>query len=251
MTSIISLLTLFLILLSGSANAQTIPFENPWDYTAEEMRLAYRYQQQFGALVTNRLSAVSCSLGKKETTASYEGKQLSVPCRFIDETIRHLEELLKIGAAKYLFPLDAGHAHLVVPQNLWKKKYNKLRGWRRLSALLREPNLAALYHTAEFLTVLDRKTGKINPLAKDWKEKRNVLAFYDGRPIQILPPDPTGAGVGPPDKYETLNKFNFLANPRGLFVIAHQEDSIYFDITFEEISSPAVSTKSPYRAKVR
>ncbi len=251
MTSIFSLLTLPLLFVPAIANGQTMPFSNPWSYTVEEMELAFRYQQQFGANVSNRLGDEPCILGKKETTGSYEGKQLSVPCRFIDETVRHLEEMLKKGAAKYIFRLDAGHAHFVLPQKLWKNKYSKLTGFNRLRSLLREPDLAALYHTAEFLSILNRKTGKINPQAKSWKDKRNVLAFYDGRPIEILPPDPTGAGVGPPANYEILNKFNFIANPRGLFVIVHQGKTIYFDITFEELSSAVLVKKPINRAASR
>jgi len=239
-----SLLTLSFLIVSVISHAQIIPFLSPWSYTAEEMEPAFRYQQNFGGHVRNRIMADGCLLGDKETVASYEGDQLSVPCRFIGETIRHLKEILEKGAAKYLFPLDVGHAHFVLPKGLWQKKYSKLDGAKRLSAFLREPKLAALYHTAEFLTILDRKTGKVNSEAKAWKEKRNVLAFYDGRPIQILPPDPSGAGVGPPRDFESFNKFNFIANPRGLFVIFHRSETINFDITFEGLSSKFEAKKS-------
>ena len=71
------------------------------------------------------------------------------------ETTRHLKEMLAVGAAKYLFPLDADHAHLAIPMELWATKYSKLPSEQILSALLREPQLVALYHTAEHLEISD------------------------------------------------------------------------------------------------
>jgi len=49
--------------------------------------------------------------------------------------------------------------------------------------LLREPTLVALYHTAEHPEFSAAKTGENNEAVKGWKEKHNVLGFFDGRPI--------------------------------------------------------------------
>ncbi|HEX9264907.1 MAG TPA: hypothetical protein VF977_11085, partial [Candidatus Binatia bacterium] len=56
-------------------------------------------------------------------------------------------------------------------------------------------------HTAEHLRVTDRKSGTVNGVAKAWQEKRNVLGYFDGRPIKILAPDPKGQGVAMPVDY--------------------------------------------------
>ena len=171
--------------------------------------------------------------GQSEITAKYSGTQFLVPCRFITEATRHLKEMLAIGAAKYLFPLDADHAHLAIPMELWATKYSKLPSEQILPALLLEPQLVALYHTAEHLEISDPKTGSVNQAAKAWKEKRNVLGFFDGRPIQILPPDPAGHGVGMPAGYNSYGGFNFLANPRGELFIFHNNRVITFDVSLE------------------
>jgi len=128
--------------------------------------------------------------------------------------------MLNAGAARYLFPLDVDHAHLGVSIALWDRKYRHLTAEHIIAALLREPKLVALYHTAEHLTVMDpKKAGAIDSQTKAWIEKRNVLGFFDGRPIQILPPDPKGYGVAMPEEYEAYGGFNFLASPAGeLFV---------------------------------
>jgi hypothetical protein len=155
--------------------------------------------------------------------------------------------MLAIGAARYLFPLDLDHAHLASPSDLWEKKYSKLPRDKALPALLEEPGLAALYHTAEHLTTIDPKTGQENTEAKAWRERRNVLGFYDGRPIEILPSHPTGIGVGVPEGYESFAGFNFLASPKGQLYIFLATKAIPFDITFEigdirDEEFPAAST---------
>ena len=110
----------------------------------------------------------------------------------------HLRKLVDQGAAKFLFPLDADHAHLGVPMSSWKKKYQHLSAEEVVPALLRDPGLVALYHTAEHLRVTDRKTGEVNSEAKSWLDKRNVLGHFDGRPIEILPPHAAGQGASMP-----------------------------------------------------
>jgi hypothetical protein len=140
----------------------------------------------------NPLPARECLFGQNEFTARYKQTEFLIPCRFVMKATRHLKEMLAVSAAKYLFPLDADHAHLGIPAELWTSKYSKLPSEQIWLALLREPKLIALYHTAEHLDIRDPKTGKVNNEATAWKEKRNVLGFFDGRAIEILPPHPAG-----------------------------------------------------------
>ena len=51
---------------------------------------------------------------------------MRVACQFVNEVMHHLKDMLDIGAARYLFPLDADHAHLAVPADVWTEKYEKL-----------------------------------------------------------------------------------------------------------------------------
>ena len=98
---------------------------------------------------------------------------------------------------------------------------------------MRETQLVALYHTAEHLEISDPKTGAVDEAAKKWKEKRNVLGFFDGRPIRILPPHPAGHGVSMPAGYNSYGGFNFLANPRGELFIFHNNRVVTFDLSLE------------------
>ena len=105
----------------------------------------------------------------------YRGDRIPGPCRFIREVTRHLAAMMDVGAAKYLFPLDADHAHLGVPKKKWETKYRHLSPEEIFPALVRDPDLVALYHTAEHLRISERRTGMVNTAAKSWQEQRNVV----------------------------------------------------------------------------
>lgn len=228
-----SLLLLPILLLGHSSSLQANPTRHPWYFTAEEIETAYRYQEKFGKGLKYPLQAHDCLLGKKKIIASYYGREFILPCRFVTETIRHLKEILEVGAARYLFPLDLDHAHLGIPKELWKKEYRKLPGGEVVPAILRDSELVALYHSAEHLTAVDPETGKLDREAQDWMEKRNILGFYDGRSIEILPPHPKGFGVGMPDLYHSYGGFDFLASPSGQLGVIIENESIVFDLTLD------------------
>src|SRR5262245_10599290 len=220
------------ILLLQSATLTASPYDT-WFFTAEEIEAAHQYQENYGERLRNPLPARDCMFGQNEIAAKHNGTQFFVPCRFITETTRHLREMLAVGAAKYLFPLDADHAHLAIPMELWASKYSKLPSEQVLPALLRETQLVALYHTAEHLEISNPKNGAVNEAAKNWKEKRNVLGFFDGRPIRILPPHPAGYGVSIPTGYNSYGGFNFLTNSRGELFIFHNNKVVTFDVSLE------------------
>jgi len=140
-----------------------------WHFTADEVEAAYQYQQNYGERLRAPLRAGECVFRDVEFSANYRGTKIAVPCRFVNQVTRHLKELLDGGAAKFLFPLDADHAHLGVPKEAWNQKYKDLPVEQLFAALVRDPGLVALYHTAEHLRVTDRKTGALNSDAKNGK----------------------------------------------------------------------------------
>jgi hypothetical protein len=182
---------------------------------------------------TAPLKPVACFNGNTEFLASFEGKEFLAPCRFIIETIRHLKQILEKGAAKYLFPLDADHAHLAVPLDVWNTKFRDADRAKILPALLREPTLLALYHTAEHLTDMDPKTEKVDADARLWKERRNVIGFYDGRSIIIMSPQPHGSGSPAPDGYHSCATFHFSAHRLGELIFMAIGKAVAIDISFD------------------
>jgi hypothetical protein len=214
-----------------------------WYFTADEVEAAYQYQQNYGERLRAPLRAGECVFRDVEFSANYRGLKIAVPCRFVTEVTRHLKDMLDAGAAKFLFPLDADHAHLGVPKETWNQKYKDLPVEQLFGELVRDPGLVALYHTAEHLRVTDRKTGALNSDAKKWQDKRNVIGYFDGRPNKILPAQPNGQGASMPEEYYSYSGFTFLASPRGELFLSLGSSMVTFDVAFdadhnEEITFP-------------
>jgi hypothetical protein len=208
-------------------------YRDDWYFTREEIQAAYRYQLNFGERINNPLKGRKCLFGDKKIRVQSRGREFWLSCRFINQTVTHLTEMLEVGAAKFLFSLDANHAHLGVPASVWEEKYANLPPDDILPAIFEDPSLVALYHTAEHLAVADPKTGKVDPKNREWKEKRNVIGYYDGRRIKILPPQPGGAGVGLPESYHSYGGFRFLASPGGQLNLFHKGGVTVFDISLD------------------
>ncbi len=139
MTTIINIL-ISAVLLALSA-VGTSSADSDWYFTADEIETAYRYQAYFGRRLHNPLKPNVCYFGKSEFTASFRGREFVAPCRFIADTTRHLKLMIEKGAARYLFPLDADHAHLAIPTELWERKYSKLSVDEVFPQILWEPEL--------------------------------------------------------------------------------------------------------------
>ena len=213
----------------AAARARANESLDTWYFTAKEIHAAYQYQENFGARIRNPLRAQQCFWGRQDFLAVYRNTEFTVPCRFVTETTRHLKEMLDAGAARYFFPLDANHAHLGVPVAAWEEKYQHLPAEQILPTLLRDSELVALYHTAEHLEI-----GRdANTEAQRWMEKRNVLGFFDGRPIKILPPNAKGQGVGMPAEYNSYGGFDFLASRAGELFVFFDNKMITFDVSLD------------------
>ena len=212
------------------SNETSFAKDDLWSFTANEIANAYRYQLQFGARLRNPMEPHACSYGQKEFLASYQGRTFMAPCRFIAETVRQLKELLESGAARYLFPLDVDYADLAVPGEIYASKYKKLAKNEILPALLHEPTLVAIYHTAVHLDrQLSKEGSEVSPL---WA-KRAVMGFYDGRPNQILFPRSDGEAHDKPQELVQLGSFNIMAHFLGEIVLVAKETPVTFDLSFD------------------
>jgi hypothetical protein len=216
------------------SSAGTSSADSDWYFTASEIETAYRYQTYFGRRLQNPLKPNACYFGKSEFTASFRGREFIAPCRFIADTTRHLKLMIEKGAARYLFPLDADHAHLAIPTEVWERKYSKLSVDEVFPQILWEPELVALYHTAEHLAVHDSKSDAEIYQTKDWHAKRNVLGYFNGGPIRILPTRADGSAHHKPEQYENVASFYFLAHRFGELTVVVNEKAISLDMSFDE-----------------
>jgi hypothetical protein len=88
------------------------------------------------------------------------------------------------------------------------------------------------------------RTGVVNTAAKSWQEKRNVVGYFDGRPIQILIPHANGQGASMPDDYYSYGGFTFLASPRGEIYLARGLSVVTFAIAFDADPSEAMEEQN-------
>jgi hypothetical protein len=201
-----------------------------WFFTANEIANAYRYQLQFGARLRSPLEPRACLYGEKEFLASHQGRRFVAPCRFIAETVRQLRELLESGAAKYLFPLDVDYADLAVPADVYGSKYKHLAREEILPALLREPTLVAIYHTAVHL---DPEVSNEESEISLWGKKRAVAGFYDGRRNQVLSRRSGGEGYDGPQGLVRLGSFNMMGHFLGEIAFVAGDTVVTFDLSFD------------------
>src|SRR5262245_53169180 len=218
-------LAFILAVFTGQAFAK----DNLWFFTANEIANAYRYQLQFGARLRTPLEPRACFYGQKEFLANYQGNRFAAPCRFVDETVRQLKELLESGAAKYLFPLDVDYADLAVPVDVYRRKYKHLSKNEILPVLLRDPALIAVYRTAVHLDQQMNEEGSEMP---SWGGNRIVTGFYDGRPNRIV----ARASNSEVDEFQDLvrlGSFNMMAHFLGELTFVAGENVVTFDLSFD------------------
>jgi hypothetical protein len=226
-SKVITAVAVALAFCEGSSHAG----DDPWFFTADEIARSYKYQQQFGARLRNPLKREQCLYGGNEFTASHQGREFVVPCRFITETLRQLREMLQSGAAKFLFPLDVDQAALGVPVEVWNEKYAKLPREDILPALLHEPTLVAVYHPALHLTPAVMKT---NPATEMWGLRRTVIGFYDGRQTEVLSPRSDGVLAYKPEGFHWLGGITVMAHHLGELQLINGETVVTFDMSFDD-----------------
>jgi hypothetical protein len=212
--------------------------KDEWFFTANEIGNAYRYQQQFGARLRNPLEPQTCLQGKKDFAASFQGRTFVAPCRFLGETIRQLRELFESGAAKYLFPLDVDSADLAVPADIYGSKFKQLPQEEILPALLREPTLVAIYHTAVHL---DPEVGHNKSEVSVWGKTRTVAGFYNGRPNQVLSPRSDGGVDYEPERWVRLGSFTMMGHFLGELTFVANDTVVTFDLSFDNDRAAAPS----------
>ena len=220
-----------LAVLVGESSAR----DDRWFFTAEQIADAYRYQQQFGARLRHPVEPQNCFHGENDFAASAAGRQFVAPCRFVNETIRQLRELLESGVAKYLFPLDLDSADLAVPADVYENKYKQLARDEILPVLLGESTLVAIYHTALHL---DPAVGDCGSGTQPVRESRTIAGFYDGRPNRALSPA-SGPGIDhQPGSLIRLGSFTIMGHFLGELSFVANDGVVTFDLSFDNDRAP-------------
>lgn len=207
-----------------------------WDFTMEEMKEVYEKEYKKGRRLE---SFIRIEDGKY--IASYDGRSFEVPKGFIQHTLSHLEQMLEEGYAAYIFRLDAFHNHFFVPDENFDK-YKTLKGVEAAVELTHDKSLGALYHNSEHLALRNPpEEGEIDPIAEELRSKRNVLGWYDGRPLELTyPKDNVPVAIKEantadiPKGYHNVGpSLTFKATKNGEFSIRPYGKEIKVDISFD------------------
>jgi len=198
-------------------------------YTLEEARKIY--EEEYYAEDKQLKNILVRRDGK--LLGSFEGIEFPVPDEFIENTLYHLKDILEQGAAKYLFRLDAFHGHFFVSERIYKEEYHSLSKEEKVQKLVTDKSLGTLYHNSEHLR-WDRDDPEIDSLYR----KRNVIGWYDERPIMILPlPAGERTAANTPDWAHDVGPFlKFAAHKDGEFSIKTGGKEIRLDISFGDQS---------------
>src|SRR5262245_16592703 len=227
------------VFVLAAFSGQSFAKDEIWFFTAHKIANAYRYQQQFGARLRHPLEPQVCFQGKQEFAASYQGRKFAAPCQFVGETIRQVRGLLESGAAKYLFPLDVDAADLALPEDLYASKYKQLSKEDILPALLREPALIAIYHTAVHLSAED---GDKESAKSAWGKQLTVAGFYDGRPNQVVARRSDGEIDFASQRLVRLGSFTMMGHFLGELTFIANGIVVTFDLSFDNDRASAAST---------
>lgn len=195
-------------------------------FTQEEAQEKYKEEYEKGLRLTNFLRKE-----EEGIIGTADNKEFLVSPNFVEQTLRHMKEMIEQRAAKYLFRLDSYHGHLFLPSDILKETENDSYE-QLLHKASGNDKLGTLYHNSEFLTAKNSKTKKINKETEELIKRRNVIGWYDGRPIEILKPAPDGSGVTP-EFVKKIGIFHYKAHCNGEFEITIEGKKIRVDISLD------------------
>lgn len=230
------LVSLLMVLASSSAYAEN---GNSWYYSRAEVDKIYEVYHYNGE---SRLNNYIHETKDGNFIAKMDnGGPIQLPPEFVNHILNHLESAIEKGWVNYIFWADLNHGHLFVPTDLWNDKYEDgeygLKAFHaQLQRLLSEDGdkLGILYHAAEHFCHLD-------PANKEAIRTRNVVGWFDGRPIELTYPDPENSlpaqlkanTAGDPPGYDRKWFISVSANASGYFAIHPNGEEIRLDISLD------------------
>ncbi len=203
-------------------------YEKGWFYTLEEMQKIY--EQEYNS--EQKLLRNIIKKRGNEWIGQSGGKEFIIPQSFIDQTLTHFKEMLEKNTARFLFRLDASHGHFFIHDSIFERSYASLKSYETVSLLVSDKNLGVLFHNSEHL--------KVEEGDKDAQElylRRNVLGWYDGRPLEILPlPTETKstAASSPQGTHNVGPLLSFAAHKDGELAITVGNKEIRLDISLND-----------------
>jgi len=206
--------------LSGSQ------YEKGWNFSLKEMQRVYEHEYNSEKILKNTIKNVD---GKWVGTIL--GQHYEVSQKFIDTTVSHIQELFDRRFIRFLFRLDASHAHAFIPKE-HRARYNGCSPAAEAQIMAHDSSLGILFHTAEHLG-----EDPNDPEVVALNTQRNFIGWYDGRDMSVLPlPHYTNSkttAVNAPGQLLRPGPL-FAAHKDGVFSIIVEGKEIHFDISLDD-----------------
>lgn len=203
-------------------------YEKGWFYKTAEMQKIYgeEYNRQEKPLKNTLFKRGEQWIG------TIAGEEFVVPEQFINRTLVHLRQMLESNTALFLFRLDAFHGHFFVPEDIFDSRYKSVDDAVETTKLLvEEDSLGVLYHNSEHFEPDPHKPEEVQRHAR-----RNVVGYYDGRPLLFLPlPKTIGTAANEPEGNRSVGPpLTFAAHKNGAFHITVEGKEIRLDISLDD-----------------
>lgn len=211
-----------------------------WYYTMPEMMA--RFEEMYAS--PKRLDKRAYwdkTAGSLVLPPAYDGPPVKIGAPLLQALRRHIESALDKGYADAVFFPDMGHSHLLIPDALWKAKYDKyeVKDYSRLyEDMLADPAVQIFYHTAEQLKTLQDKTPINDPQLLFRLANRNIAGPItpDARLSVLQNPESDANTVNAVPGYTWWGGgFNFSAQKDGCFAYTHKGKTYRFDISLHDL----------------
>jgi hypothetical protein len=211
-----------------------INYPDGWFYTLDEIKKQYIIEYKAGKRLSNCITKKAGNF-----ISSCNSDNIIIPETFINQTLHFIQALLDRGLVRYIFRLDTFHGHLFVPEEIFLNNYNNKNTFEMIRLYTHEKDLGILFHNAEHLALHNpQASDTVDAEALELAKKRNVIGWYDGRPLEIilysektLLHDRKSATASIPAGYRNVGVITFKAVKNGEFSIIHNGETIRIDIS--------------------
>lgn len=213
-----------------------------WGYTLPEMLAAFETTYASPKRLSRR-AYWNAQAGRLELPFMPEqGGAVVLPETLVRAVTRHIEKALETGLADAVFFPDMGHSHLLVPEDLWKSKYDLFpvaRFSQLYTEMFSDPRVEVFYHTAEQL----KTRGEDGALIADARTQERY------RTRNIAGPISADAGLrvlqNPESRANTVSSvpgyfwwgagFNLSANQNGCFSYTAKGKTYRYDLSLFDL----------------
>ena len=173
---------------------------------------------------------------------SGRGGDIEINETFVQTIVRHVERAFELKYVDAVFFPDMGHSHLLIPEALYRNKYDKYpvnKMTMMYEDMFKDDRINILYHTAEQLQTLDKQDRVLPDPKIRWRfQTRNIVGRNEPTTdLRVLQnPESKANTVGGEAGYAWWGGgFNISGNQKGCFEYRAHGKIYYFDLSMYDL----------------